>query len=93
MRRLLDLARGPLRDEGLLRGVEQRRLRADEARQGAELIMSGGDTHVFPVVEWDGVPVGDGTVGRVAKRLHDLITAETEAGTGAPDDFIEVHYP
>ncbi len=92
MRRLLDLARGRLIDEGLLRGVEQRPLRADEARAGAEVIMSGGDTHVFPVVEWDGAPIGDGTVGPVAKRLHDLITAETEAGDGAPDDFIKVDY-
>ena len=93
MRRLLDLARGPLCDEGLLASVEQRPLRADEARRGAELIMSGGDTHVFPVVEWDGAPIGDGTVGPVAKRLHELIEAETAAGDGSPGDFIEVQYP
>ncbi len=93
MRRLLDLARGPLRDEGLLRAVEQRPLLADEARAGAELIMSGGDTHVFPVVEWDGAPIGNGRVGPVAKRLHALIEAETEAGEGSPEDFIAVQYP
>jgi len=92
MRRLLDLARNQLSDEGLLRTVEQRPLRADEARAGAEVIMSGGDTHVFPVVEWDGASIGDGTVGPVAKRLHELITSETEAGDGSPDDFIEVQY-
>ncbi len=92
MRRLLDLASGPLRDEGLILEVQQRPLRADEARAGAELIMSGGDTHVFPVVEWDGVAVGDGTVGPVAKRLHELITSETEAGNGSPSDFIQVQY-
>ena len=92
MRRLLELARGPLCDEGLLRDVQQRPLRADEARAGAEVIMSGGDTHVFPVVEWDGAPIGNGTVGPVARRLHDLITSETEAGDGSPDDFIEVQY-
>ncbi|MDE0496352.1 MAG: hypothetical protein OXH86_03270, partial [Acidimicrobiaceae bacterium] len=62
------------------------------ARAGAEVIMSGGDTHVFPVVEWDGSSIGDGTVGPVAKRLHELITSETEAGDGSPDDFIEVQY-
>ena len=92
MRRLLELARGPLCEEGLLCDVQQRPLRAAEARAGAELIMSGGDTHVFPVVEWDGAKIGDGTVGPVAKRLHDLITSETEAGDGSPDDFIEVQY-
>ncbi|MCY3584702.1 MAG: hypothetical protein F4117_04105 [Acidimicrobiales bacterium] len=93
MRRLLDLARGTLCGEGLLRDVQQRPLRADEARAGSELIMSGGDTHVYPVVEWDGAPIGNGTVGPVAQRLHELITAETEAGDGSPDDFIEVRYP
>ena len=94
MRKLLDLARGPLRDEGLLRDVQQRPLRAAEARAGAELIMSGGDTHVFPVVEWDGAPIGDGKVGPVAKRLHEIIEAETRAGgSGSPDDFIDVSYP
>ena len=92
MRRLLDLARGPLTDDGLLTGVEQRPLRADEARAGAELIMSGGDTHVFPVVELDGAPIGTGKVGPVATRLHNLITTETATATGPPEDFIEVHY-
>ena len=92
MRRLLDLGRGPLRDEGLLRDVQQRPLRAAEARSGAELIMSGGDTHVFPVVEWDGAPIGDGKVGPVAKRLHEIIESETASGTGPPDDFIELQY-
>ncbi|WP_419920609.1 aminotransferase class IV [Candidatus Poriferisodalis sp.] len=93
MRRLLDLARSTLVPEGLLTGVEQRRLRADETRTGVELIMSGGDTHVFPVVEWDGAPIGDGEVGPVATRLHELIEAETAAGSGSPDDFIDVSYP
>jgi len=32
-------------------------------------------------------------VGPVAKRLHELITAETEAGDGSPEDFVEVQYP
>ena len=93
MRRLLELARGPLCDDELLRDVQQRPLRAAEARAGAELIMTGGDTHVFPVVEWDGAPIGDGKVGPVAKRLHEIIEAETVAGGGSPDDFIEVQYP
>ena len=93
MRRLLDLARGALCEDGLLRDVQQRPLRAAEARAGAELIMTGGDTHVFPVVEWDGAPIGDGKVGPVAKRLHEIIEAETASGAGPPDDFIEVQYP
>ena len=104
MRRLLDLARGPLRAEGLLRDAVQRPLLASEARRGAELFMSGGDTHVFPVVRWDGAPVGNGKVGPVAKRLHDLIQAETAAdppqAAGPSDpaadnrgDFITVDYP
>ena len=93
MRRLLDLAGSTLIGEGLLTGVEQRQLRADEARAGGELIMSGGDTHVFPVVSWDGAPIGDGKVGPVAQRLHELIEAETASGDGAPGDFIDVPYP
>ncbi len=92
MRRLLEMARSVLCAEGLLRSVEQRPLPAAEARAAAELIMSGGDTHVFPVVEWDGAPIGNGVVGPVAKRLHELIETETTAGNGSPDDFIAVQY-
>ena len=96
MRRLLDLARGPLCERGVAAGGA-----ATAAAGGRGYWAVRAPSSSCPVAtptcfrwcEWDGVPIGDGTVGPVAKRLHDLITSETESGDGSPDDFIEVQYP
>ena len=79
-RRVLQLAEEVLLPEGLITGVEQRPVLADEVRESIdEMFMVGGDTHLYPVTSWDGVPVGDGKGGAVATRTLELL--ETEASS------------
>ena len=97
VRRVLQLAEQHLIPEGLIVGVGQERIRADDRRGAAsrEMFLSGGDTHIFPVTSWDGEPVGDGTVGPVAARLLELLETEAQtAPAGSNDaDFVVVPYP
>ncbi len=96
VRRVLQLAESHLVPEGLIRSVSQEPVRADDRRGSGsrEIFLSGGDTHIFPITSWDGVPVGDGTVGPVATRLLDLLETESAEGPDAGEDrdFIEVPY-
>jgi 4-amino-4-deoxychorismate lyase len=96
VRRILQLAEEVLIPEGLVRSAGQAPIRADSRRGTAsrELFLSGGDTHIFPVTSWDGVAVGDGTVGPVARRLLELLEGEASAGpaVGSAADFLEVPY-
>lgn len=79
-RRVLRLAEEVLVPEGLIASVEQRPVLADELRGSIdEMFMVGGDTHLYPVTSWDGVPVGDGAPGRVGARTLELL--ETEASS------------
>jgi len=78
-RRVLQLADEVLIPEGLISGVEQRPVLADDIRGSVdEMFMVGGDTHLYPVTSWDGVQIGAGAAGTVATRTLDLL--ETEAG-------------
>ena len=59
----------------------------------SEMFLCGGDTHLYPVTSWDGVSVGSGDVGPVAKRLIELLESEAfGAGAGDESDFIDVPY-
>ena len=60
--------------EGLITAAEQRPITLEEAKGGAvEVFLTGGDTHVMPVVTWDGAPVGDGEVGVVTAQLTQIL--------------------
>lgn len=72
--RLLVLA-ARLQEEGVLASVEQRPIHIDEARTAVELIESGGDS-MSPVIEWDGVVVGEGRPGPIYRRLEALLLEE-----------------
>lgn len=77
-RRVLQLAEEVLIPQGLISGVEQRPVLADDVRgEIDEMFMVGGDTHLYPVISWDGVVVGDGTAGPVGNKTLELL--ETEA--------------
>ncbi len=55
--------------------VELRPLQLEELSSASEAFLTGTTTEVHPIVEIDGRPVGDGTVGPVAKRLQEAFMA------------------
>lgn len=61
--------------------VEERTIPLAELHLADEVFFSGTTTEVKPVVEIDGRPVGDGTVGPVARRLFEGFV--TAVGGGA----------
>ncbi|MBA3324393.1 MAG: D-amino-acid transaminase [Rhodobacteraceae bacterium] len=67
---VLDLAR-----EAQLK-VEERPFTLAEAQDAAEAFITAASAFVTPVVEIDGVPIGGGRPGPVARRLRELYLAE-----------------
>lgn len=57
--------------------VEERAFTVEEAKGAAEAFMTAASAFVTPVVEIDGVALGDGKPGPVAKRLRELYLAES----------------
>jgi D-alanine transaminase len=59
--------------------VEERRFTLEEAKGAAEAFITAASAFVTPVVEIDGVAVGDGRPGPVTRRLRELYLAESRA--------------
>ena len=59
--------------------VEERPFTLDEAKGAAEAFVTAASAFVTPVVEIDGVAVGDGRPGPVTRRLRELYLAESRA--------------
>jgi D-alanine transaminase len=59
--------------------VEERPFTIAEAQGAAEAFITSASAFVTPVVEIDGVPLGDGAPGPVTKRLRELYIAESRA--------------
>lgn len=57
-------------------GVEERAFAPEEARAAAEAFVTAASAFVLPVTAIDGVPLGDGSPGPVARRLRALYIAE-----------------
>jgi D-alanine transaminase len=57
--------------------VEERNFTIDEAKQADEAFITSASTFVMPVVEIDGVSLGDGSPGRVAPRLREIYLEES----------------
>lgn len=57
--------------------VDERNFTLDEAKTADEAFITSASTFVMPVVEIDGVPLGDGTPGRVAQRLREIYLEES----------------
>ena len=57
--------------------VEERNFTLDEAKEADEAFITSASTFVMPVVEIDGVTLGDGTPGRVAPRLREIYLDES----------------
>jgi len=79
IRKVLELGQKMVH-QGKLRGVEQRDIKVDEARKAKEMFLLGGDTHLIPVVSWDNIPVGAGTVGPVFKYLLSALENDKHLG-------------
>jgi len=57
--------------------VEERNFTIEEARAADEAFITSASTFVMPVVEIDGVSLGDGTPGHVAPRLREIYLDES----------------
>ncbi|MEM9551814.1 MAG: D-amino-acid transaminase [Pseudomonadota bacterium] len=57
--------------------VEERLFTIDEAKDADEAFITSASTFVMPVVEIDGVPLGDGSPGAVAPRLREIYLEES----------------
>ena len=57
--------------------VEERSFTIDEAKEADEAFITSASTFVMPVVEIDGASLGDGTPGRVSKRLREIYLEES----------------
>jgi len=57
--------------------VEERDFTIDEAKAADEAFVTSASTFVMPVVEIDGVALGDGRPGKVAPRLREIYLEES----------------
>ena len=57
--------------------VEERNFTIDEAKAADEAFITSASTFVMPVVEIDGVALGDGVPGRVVPRLREIYLEES----------------
>jgi D-alanine transaminase len=57
--------------------VEERNFSVDEAKAADEAFVTSASAFVMPVVEVDGVALGDGTPGTVATRLREIYIEES----------------
>lgn len=57
--------------------VEERSFTMEEAKEADEAFVTSASTFVMPVVSVDGVSLGDGLPGPVAKRLREIYIAES----------------
>lgn len=63
--------------------VVERAIPVEEMRQADEIFFTGTTTEVRPTVRLDGQPVGDGTVGPVARALYQAFQAGVVAEVAA----------
>ena len=57
--------------------VEERNFTIEEAQSADEAFITSASTFVMPVVEIDGVSLGDGTPGSVTPRLREIYLEES----------------
>jgi branched-chain amino acid aminotransferase len=70
--RVLELAR-PLIDEGMIRGIQERNIPETELHAAREVLIAGTTPNVTSVVAINGIPVTDGTPGRIGRRLDRML--------------------
>merc|ERR1712032_189158 len=76
--------------EKMITAVAQEPIKAEQAHEEAlEMLMCGGDHHIFPVIRWDDRDVGNGKIGDVTKRIIAMVNKEIEEGSS---DHYELNY-
>lgn len=60
----------------LVQAAEVRNVTKDELYGAAEVILSGGDINVYPVVKIDGRTIGSGSIGPVCRELAGYLNLE-----------------
>jgi len=89
VQRMLHLARR-LVMAGDLQDIVVAHVPVAEGKAAAEMMLLGSSIKVAPVVQWDGIPIGDGRPGPVARKLLDLWNEDVRS---ASDQLIPVPYP
>lgn len=79
MMRVFELAQ-KLVDEKLIAGIAERDLKESELMAAKEVMMVGTTLDVLPVTQYEGKPVGTGQVGKVSRRLLELIQEDMKTG-------------
>ena len=74
-----------------VRRVEQRPLPVAEAQRAAEVFLVSSSLLVMPVVQWDGVVLGDGTPGLGALQVRAVLEADLRPRPGS-DVHVEVPF-
>jgi 4-amino-4-deoxychorismate lyase len=89
IQRVLDFARR-LVQQNDLRDVLVADIPVSEGRDAAEMMLIGSSIKVAPVVQWDGMPVGDGKPGPITKKLLETWHEDVRS---AADQLVAVPYP
>jgi D-alanine transaminase len=72
--------------KGLQMRIEERAFSVSEAQNAAEAFITSATNLVTPVVQIDGVKIGDGAPGRVALRLREAYKERARRVSGAQKD-------
>jgi D-alanine transaminase len=67
-----------MRDEGI--AFEESHFSAADMRTAREAFISSATSFVKPIVRIDGMPVADGAVGRVTRRLFEIFARHVKGG-------------
>eukprot|EP01062_Namystynia_karyoxenos_P070852 TRINITY_DN66230_c0_g1_i1.p1 TRINITY_DN66230_c0_g1~~TRINITY_DN66230_c0_g1_i1.p1 ORF type:complete len:368 (+),score=115.11 TRINITY_DN66230_c0_g1_i1:85-1104(+) len=90
VRRVLELAKEKLVPRGMISGVAQCDIMQEQLKEGRELFLCAGDTHVVPIKELDGVQINEGKEGPVAAEMQRLLLEDACSGEG---NHHTVEYP
>ena len=88
IQRVLDFAQR-LVEAGVLSAVRIAEVSVQAGRDAAEMMLIGSSIKIAPVVQWDGIDIGDGKPGPIAKKLLEMWNQDTLA----TDQLVAVPYP
>ena len=88
IQRVLEFAR-LLVQQDILSAIDLTAIPVQKGRESAEMMLIGSSIKVAPVVEWDGLKIGDGRPGPIARKLLDMWNEDAAA---AQDQLVAVPY-
>eukprot|EP01004_Peranema_trichophorum_P004430 NODE_3353_length_1367_cov_6.040997_g2917_i0.p1 GENE.NODE_3353_length_1367_cov_6.040997_g2917_i0~~NODE_3353_length_1367_cov_6.040997_g2917_i0.p1 ORF type:complete len:330 (-),score=50.54 NODE_3353_length_1367_cov_6.040997_g2917_i0:319-1308(-) len=78
---VFEVAVPKLIEEGLIKAAFIENIAESDLHKSVEILLMGGDTHFFPVINLDGHAIGDGEVGPISKRIKEIMQEYMESGT------------